>query len=753
MTLNPSLSLSTSDECPPCIISEPPSANDEGLLDSKDEGPLDSKESPTTGLAVPAVHCQSPTAGSADPAADLQETTSAERIGATSTEPDCSSLAPDSDAHDAELGAHLQETASAEPDCPAAGCQSLVADSDFHSASVLATTTGVVVQTSTRSSVLSAGAQTSSSKVCENGEMGISVDVGVDLDNSSDLGSSPEAQSRRDVATEVDMTMNNFDCSECHRSLSASICRDCVKDLDGNIKSLIEHKLKVLSQDMQGRIDSLQTECRRLSSIVNEQKKQIQSLSDRQKHVISMTKDDRLAQDQYPNKIRNSQQTASVKTKTAEDIAGKDSVKDNMESDSDKSNMVEDTTERDSDKDNKTCDNDKRKPDLHGNSADYVSNPHTDKHHVPPPKFKIHLPPPGRVTNFIIGDSNLKNIDRQRLDRTGRTHVRTMPGARVSDITASLKHSARRDDIKRVAVLVGGNDLCKDTPKETLLTDFSNLLPELKRVFPCAKLAVSALLPKKPVPLHVIIALNREIQRLCAEVGVVYFIEPRFVSRGTVVKSCFSSDGVHLSSSGLSLWLRQVSAILEISRSQGANMSNTQALNSKSDDKSLPPRLSAARAGLHAHVHHERHTYEKRQGTSSSSSALSSSKPNANGWADPSHSSSQTTMNAGQPNGLNVQGDLASQEKSTCMPPTHCEQSKSSNWQSADMLRTPSDHSEQPNWQSSQSERSNPPHSLPSIFSAYRFPSHNRPIPMYPPWWNSFHPMMFNPLMFMQPPH
>ena len=342
-----------------------------------------------------------------------------------------------------------------------------------------------------------------------------------------------------------------------------------------------------------------------------------------------------------------------------------------------------------------------------------------------------------------------------------------MAGAKVCDITTSLKNTERRDDVKRVVVLAGGNDLTKDTSTETLLKQFEDLLAELKRVFPGAKLAVSALLPRKSIPLRFIIAFNHQLQRTCAKAGVIYFIEQNFVRRNEVVKSCFSGDGVHLSTSGLSLWLKQVIAILEISRNQWQG--NTQFQNSQRAHTTLPPRLSTGRKGLHVHMHQERpnrahpqQSYLSTNGSSdlhqnANSGVLSNSHQHANSGACQNHRASQHNPDSSQSRRQNVPSNQVNGHNLTGMLSTQSENSKPSSWQSTDVQPTSSsshsEHNEQSNGENSQPDRSNHPFSPPYMFPPFRLPNHNRQTPMYPPWWNSFHPMMFNPLMFMHHPH
>ena len=66
------------------------------------------------------------------------------------------------------------------------------------------------------------------------------------------------------------------------------------------------------------------------------------------------------------------------------------------------------------------------------------------------------------MLTLLIGDSNLRKVERRRLDRSGGTHVRTFPGATVNNVTASLSKRFPRNDVKTVIIHVGGNDMKTD---------------------------------------------------------------------------------------------------------------------------------------------------------------------------------------------------------------------------------------------------------------------------------------------------
>ena len=90
------------------------------------------------------------------------------------------------------------------------------------------------------------------------------------------------------------------------------------------------------------------------------------------------------------------------------------------------------------------------------------------------------------VHTLLIGDSNLRKVDRRRLDRSGGTHVRTFPGATVSGMTASLTKRSPRDDVRTVVMHVGGNDMKTDVAAITLKAQYNECILQVKRAFPQA---------------------------------------------------------------------------------------------------------------------------------------------------------------------------------------------------------------------------------------------------------------------------
>ncbi len=62
----------------------------------------------------------------------------------------------------------------------------------------------------------------------------------------------------------------------------------------------------------------------------------------------------------------------------------------------------------------------------------------------------------------LIGDSNLRHVDKRKLDQNGKIHVRTVGDATTGYFSASLTNQSPREDTSHVIVHIGTND-CSGT--------------------------------------------------------------------------------------------------------------------------------------------------------------------------------------------------------------------------------------------------------------------------------------------------
>ena len=84
------------------------------------------------------------------------------------------------------------------------------------------------------------------------------------------------------------------------------------------------------------------------------------------------------------------------------------------------------------------------------------------------------------------------------------------------------------------------------------------------RVFPKAEFAITALPPRKPVPLSVTNYLNSVLRQVYVKGNVSFIFEEDFVDHkvSKPMRLLYFTDWVHLNMKGLSLWLRKVRAFL-----------------------------------------------------------------------------------------------------------------------------------------------------------------------------------------------
>ena len=289
------------------------------------------------------------------------------------------------------------------------------------------------------------------------------------------------------------------------------------------MKAQIDSKLKLIAQSLQRQVDELKLENGVLHAAMKEQVNKVDSISRRQNELLK-----RGATKQPVTPTSQSEASSVLK-----------------------SNPVSVTADQHSTEPVKNCNQpDMKKKDQSGTGRHRLSSIPNDRRHniIGGSKFKIHIPRSGSIHNFVTGDSNLRTIDRKRLYRTGKTHVRTMPGARVPDVTAFLTACGVRHDVKRIILQVGGNDVHKLYSAQDLETDFKELVAEVSRVFPKTEVAVTALLPRKPVPLSVTKYLNSVLRHVCVKGNVSFIFEENFVDHkvNKPMRALYSTDLVQL---------------------------------------------------------------------------------------------------------------------------------------------------------------------------------------------------------------
>ena len=171
---------------------------------------------------------------------------------------------------------------------------------------------------------------------------------------------------------------------------------------------------------------------------------------------------------------------------------------------------------------------------------------------VPP---SLRLPKEGSLAALLIGDSNLRHVDKRRLDQNRKIHVRTVGEATAGDFSASLTNQSPREDTSHVIVHTGTND-CSGTnyDKQLVTVSFRALAKQLVRVFPKAAIAFTSILPLNSAYTQAIEDTSQMLSSMCSPYGFVYLLEPTFSVKQPrhKLKQLFS-DVVHLNQRGLAI--------------------------------------------------------------------------------------------------------------------------------------------------------------------------------------------------------
>ncbi|WP_419600161.1 GDSL-type esterase/lipase family protein [Thiolapillus sp.] len=179
------------------------------------------------------------------------------------------------------------------------------------------------------------------------------------------------------------------------------------------------------------------------------------------------------------------------------------------------------------------------------------------------------------VHTLLIGDSNLRKVERRRLDRSGGTHVRTFPGATVNDVTASLSKCSPRNDVKTVIIHVGGNDMKTDIDPPTLKSQYKQCIIQLKHAFPQARVLFTDIPPRKKTPSEALHGCNECLCNLCEEetIGFIPLFSDLQEAEKTLFAKYFDSDGIHLNERGVAhMLMRIIRHLRQPARKVGASL-------------------------------------------------------------------------------------------------------------------------------------------------------------------------------------
>ena len=186
------------------------------------------------------------------------------------------------------------------------------------------------------------------------------------------------------------------------------------------------------------------------------------------------------------------------------------------------------------------------------------------------PKRYLNLP--SNCANLLIGDSNLKNVNRRQLDPSGRTHIRTYRGCHIDSLTKIIDNSEfDYPYIEKVSILVGTND-CQQTTidMEDILHKYEILIKTSKSVFPNAIISINAIPPQGKAKVNKRISyLNKKIANLCrnnhAKFSTCESLWVHHVDEtGQIDKGLILPDDIHFHSIGLGLFLKSIKTFFQL---------------------------------------------------------------------------------------------------------------------------------------------------------------------------------------------
>ena len=168
--------------------------------------------------------------------------------------------------------------------------------------------------------------------------------------------------------------------------------------------------------------------------------------------------------------------------------------------------------------------------------------------------------------NILLGDSNLKMVDRSRLDKTKSTEVRTYRGASVRKLDEYVASADQTyPDVERLSLSVGSVDCARRyVDAEVFINDYENLLSTAEKIFPNAAIGITSIPPNgNPQTTKNIWKLNNALKsltknrnhRFCNCDSLWTHVNP---SNGDVDNGLLYPDKIHLTPYGVALLLRPI---------------------------------------------------------------------------------------------------------------------------------------------------------------------------------------------------
>ena len=219
----------------------------------------------------------------------------------------------------------------------------------------------------------------------------------------------------------------------------------------------------------------------------------------------------------------------------------------------------------------------------------------SQQHPIENPRPKFYLSNE-KCKNVLLGDSNMKTINRARLDKTKQTEIRTYRGATIQSLTKIIDTSDTvYGQVEKVSVCIGSVDCGRRyIDEKKILSDYDNLLVTIRKVFPAADITITSIPPQQNrFTNQYIWKINLSLKSLSKEKNVTYSSCSSLwmhVSKAGEVDDGLLVDNIHLSPRGIGLLLRPIINFFYGQRRQETHLptgdSNSQETPTKENDDS-----------------------------------------------------------------------------------------------------------------------------------------------------------------------
>ena len=178
-----------------------------------------------------------------------------------------------------------------------------------------------------------------------------------------------------------------------------------------------------------------------------------------------------------------------------------------------------------------------------------------------PTKKRGSINLPSGCRSVWLGDSNLRRINKRRLDRTGVTEVRTLPGTDVTRLTTLIAESGSFPEVGKVVLSVGTNDVNPQRiSADSFKKRYKKLIDTALSHFPNAQVAVTAIPPQTQHKYNRSIC---ELNDMLSTLDCTFINLGNFWDRdGNIASRELLSDKVHLSAKGVGILVRDVKTFL-----------------------------------------------------------------------------------------------------------------------------------------------------------------------------------------------